>query len=93
MKGNSQMRREGRAGRVASRYLFGLFTSVPRAPKVYGEQEPALIELLADGVFSGYLGEVYGEGHGAAVTHLDTRTGSGSVCRGDLLEARFCVCG
>lgn len=54
MKGSSQMRREGRAG---SRYLFGLFTSVPRAPEVYGEREPALIELLADGVFSGYLGK------------------------------------
>lgn len=55
--GSGPRRAGGWAGRVARRYLLGLFMSVFWAPEVYGEQEPGLIELVADGVFSGYLGK------------------------------------
>lgn len=53
--GSGQMRREGRR---STQQIFIWFIHVSfLGPEVYGEREPALIELVADGFFSGYLGK------------------------------------
>lgn len=50
------MRREGRHSSGQQIPVWFIHVSF-LGPEVYGEQEPAsLIELVADGVFSGYLG-------------------------------------
>lgn len=56
--GSGQMRREGRQSgqQIPVWFIHVSFLG----PELYGEREPALIELVADGVFSGYRGKARG---------------------------------